>query len=398
MGLLDGIRGNVLVLGVVSFFTDVSSEMIFPLLPLFLTTYLGASTAILGLIEGIADSLSSLFDIFFGYWSDKSGNRKRFVFLGYGFSSLSKIGIALANSWPLMLVFRGLDRVGKSIRTSPRDALIAASTEKSARGKAFGLHRAMDSLGAVAGPIIAYLILSLLGESKGAYQTVFAAAVIPALIAVAVILLFVREPRAAAKPDERKTPKPPFWKALSLLGNNYTKFVLISCLFSLSYFSFALLIVRAGELKIDAQGVLLAYIIYNVVYTITSIPIGQLSDRIGRKPVIAGAFALYALVCVGFALATPGSFWPIALLFAIYGIFVAADESVNKAYVADLVGEERRGLALGAYNTAVGISYLPANILFGALWAALGGTAAFAAAAGVAVASAGALVLFAKGK
>ena len=398
MGLFDGIRNNVLVLGAVSFFTDVSSEMIFPILPVFLASIMGAGTEAIGLIEGVADSASSLLDIFVGYWSDSSGKRKQFVIYGYGLSSVSKLGIALATSWPMMLVFRGVERIGKSVRTSPRDAIIAASSDRKTRGKAFGLHRTMDTAGAIAGPVIAYFILSALGSGEGAYRTVFYAALIPAFIAVAIIWLFVREPKAkklpAALAAKEKEKKIGFWQKLRMLSSDYRRFVGISCLFSLAYFSFALLIVRANEIGIAAQNILLVYILYNIVYMAASVPVGQLSDRVGRKPVIIASFILYALVLLGFVFAS--NLWQIAILFAVYGLFVTTDESVNKAYIADMVEEKSRGIALGAYNSAVGAAYLPASVGFGALWAAFGAPAAFGIAAGVAAIAGVSMAVWAK--
>ncbi|MDE1797859.1 MAG: MFS transporter [Candidatus Micrarchaeota archaeon] len=384
MGLLDKISPNVLLLGIVSFFTDVSSEMIFPLLPLFLTTYLGASQAAIGLIEGIGDSFASLLDIFVGYFADKGGNYKRYVAYGYGLSSLVKAGIALATSWPQMIVLRGAERLGKSIRTAPRDAIISLSSDEKVRGRAFGLHRAMDTLGAIAGPAIAYVILSSLDNSEAAYRTVFWAALVPAVIAVLAIILLVREPQKSAKFKARK--KLPFFQALGQLDVKFKRFLLISGLFSLSYFSFALLIVRASQLGVSAERILLLYLLYNILYAAASVPVGMLSDKIGRKPIIAAAFALFGLVCLGFAYLT--AVWQIALLFALYGVFVAADDSVNKAYISELVGEQKRATALGAYNTACGAVYLPANILFGAAWAAFGVLPAFGAAALIAFAAA----------
>ncbi|MBU0586793.1 MFS transporter [Candidatus Micrarchaeota archaeon] len=377
-----GIQGNVYKLGLVSFFNDVSSEMILPILPVFLNTFLGAGKEIIGLIEGVADSLSSLLDIVFGYWSDKLEKRKEFVLLGYGFSSLSKIGIALSTTWPIVFLFRALDRMGKSIRTSPRDALIAASSGKEVRGKAFGLHRAMDTLGAIVGPAIAWGIFSLLGTSESAYREVFYVALVPALLAVLVIFFMVKEPK---KIEQKKNSKPNFFKSLQLLSSEYKKFLKISALFSISYFSFALLILRADEIGISTENILLMYLLFNIVYALVSIPLGQLSDKIGRKLVIGGAFVLYALVCLGFAFAS--QFWQVALLFTFYAVFVAADESVNKAYISDIVKEDVRGVALGTYSTALGAVYLPANILFGIAWATFGAVPAFGAAAFIALIS-----------
>ena len=394
--MLSGIKQNVLILGAVSFLTDVSSEMIFPILPVFLTTVLGASTAAVGLIEGIADSAASLLDIFVGYWSDSSGNRKRFVIFGYGFSSISKLGIAFSTTWPMVLVFRGVERIGKSIRTSPRDAIIAASAPPSVRGKAFGLHRAMDTAGAVAGPVIAYFVLAALGSTEAGYRAVFYAAIIPAFLAVAAIWLFVREPKEKiAESGKDKAKKIGFWQKLQMLPKQYGGYLKISCLFSLAYFSFALLIVRASELGISTENILLVYILYNIIYMLASVPVGLLSDRLGRKIVIAGSFLFYALICAGFIFA--GSLWQIAALFAAYGLFVAADDSVNKAYISDMVDEKQRGIALGAYNSAVGAAYLPASVAFGALWAAWGAGAAFCAAGAIAAAS-GILMLLHKSR
>ncbi len=389
----SGIKSNVIILGIVSFFTDVSSEMIFPILPIFLTVFLGAGKEAIGLIEGIADSASSLLDIFVGYWSDSSGRRKQFVIAGYGLSSISKAGIALATTWPLVLVFRGVERIGKSIRTSPRDAIIAASSDQKNRGKAFGLHRAMDTLGAVAGPVAAYFILAAMGSSEPAYRAIFYAALIPAFMAVAAIFLFVREPKEKMEP-KRPEKRIGFWLKLRRLQPNYKRFLSISCLFSLAYFSFALLIVRANEIGIAAQDILLLYILYNIVYMAVSVPIGQLSDKIGRKPIIASSFILYALICVGFAFAS--NLWQVAFLFALYGIFVSTDESVNKAYISDITEEKSRGIALGAYNSAVGAVYLPASVLFGAIWAGFGAIPAFLAAASVAGIAGVAMMAWAK--
>ena len=384
---LFGVGRNIIALGAVSFFTDISSEMIFPILPIFLTSILGASKEAVGLIEGVADSMSSIFDILVGYFSDKFRRRKDFVVAGYGFSSIVKIGIALSTAWWHVLIMRGLERVGKGLRTAPRDSIIAASVNEKTRGRAFGLHRAMDTLGAVIGPILAYGILRWLGESGAAYYSVFYAALIPAFLAVAVLILFVREPRKPAEIRKRH----PFWESLRKTSSRYKKFLAVSVLFSLAYFSFAFFIVRAADIGVKPEDVLLMYVLYNIAYMLFSVPVGTLSDRVGRKPIIAGAFALYGIVCLGFAFAS--AWWHAALLFAVYGVFVATDDSVNKAYISDLEPDEIRGMALGAYNTAVAAAYLPASLLVGFLWSISGPVVGFGVAAVIAVASAVALVL-----
>lgn len=392
MKMLEGISKNVLVLGAVSFLTDVSSEMVFPILPLFLSSVLGVGKEVIGLIEGVADSIASLMDIFFGYWSDRSGKRKDFVIAGYGLSSILKAGLVFASAWQHVLVVRGAERIGKSLRTSPRDAIIASSTDGKNRGRAFGLHRAMDTLGALVGPVIAFAVFTLIGENESAFRTIFMLALVPAFLAVAAIALFVREPKTS--PQKAKEARPMFWESLRMLGGRYKRFLGISCLFSLAYFSFALLIVRAGDIGLGAQDALVAYIAFNGVYFLAAMPIGGLSDRLGRKPVIAGAFVLYALVCIGFIFAA--ELWQVVALFALYGLFVAADESVNKAYISDITDDKTRGIALGAYSSAVGAVYLPANALFGLIWAGMGAQAAFGAAAAVAI-IAGALMLADRG-
>jgi len=377
---------NVYILGAVSFFTDVSSEMIFPLIPIFVTTILGAGKEALGLIEGLADSIASLLEIFSGYISDKTGKRKQLVVLGYGISSFVKLGIALSTQWWHVLIMRAAERVGKGIRTSPRDAIIASSASANARGKAYGIHRMMDTLGAIVGPAVAFLLLGIYGQSESGYRTVFLAALVPAFIAVLLIALFVREPKKAPPP----TSKVPFWEALKQLGGEYKTYLKISLFFSLAYFSFAFFIIRANELGISTENILLLYLIYNIVYAAAAVPGGMLSDKIGRKPMIAGAFALYGIVCIGFAMA--GDFFALALLFALYGIFVAVDESVNKAYIVDMTKEEKRGLALGAYNTAIGAAYLPASIIAGMLWATYGAFVPLALASIISVIAAVALI------
>jgi len=379
---LFGVGLNIIALGVVSFFTDVSSEMIFPILPLFVTSILGAGKEVLGLIEGVADSISSIFDIFVGYFSDKLRRRKDFVVAGYGLSSVVKVGIAASTTWWHVLVMRALERLGKGVRTAPRDSIIAASIGKKTRGRAFGVHRAMDTFGAVIGPLLAYAILRWMGSGEAAYRSVFYAALIPAFIAVVVIIFFVREPKKSARIPRRGS----FWKSIGETSIEFRKFLAVSVFFSLAYFSFAFFIVRASDIGVRTEDVILLYVLYNVTYMLSSVPAGSLSDMIGRRPIIGGAFALYGIVCVGFAIAS--TWWHAAILFAIYGVFVAADESVNKAYISDLEPDERRGMALGAYNTAVAATYLPASLLIGTLWSTVGAAVGFGTAAVIAILSA----------
>ncbi|MEW6035796.1 MAG: MFS transporter [Candidatus Micrarchaeota archaeon] len=388
MKLPEWLSKNVVLLGIVSFLTDVSSEMIFPVLPLFLSSVLGVGKEVIGLIEGVADSIAGLTDIVFGYWSDRLGKRKEFAVAGYGLSAVLKGGLLFASAWQHVLLIRGAERLGKSVRTAPRDALIAASTKESQRGRAFGFHRSMDTLGAIAGPAIAFCIFAIMGQNGGAFRTIFLLALVPAALAVLVLALAVREPKSVQA--QAAARRPGFWVSLRSLGAGYKRFLSISLLFSLAYFSFALLVLRASEIGLGPDEALLAYLAFNICYALASVPAGMLSDRVGRRPVIAAAFCLYALICVGFIFAS--DFWQVVALFMIYGAFVATDESVNKAFISDMTDERTRGMALGAYNSAVGAAYLPANAVFGVVWAAFGAGAAFGAAAVVALA-AGSLML-----
>jgi MFS family permease len=254
----------------------------------------------------------------------------------------------------------------------------------------------MDTAGAVVGPILAYLIISRnlilnwFGQMNSVYYSVFNVALIPAFIAVAILVLLVREPR---KPAEIKR-KHPFWDSLKQTSEKYRKFLAVSVFFSIAYFSFAFFIVRAADIGVKPEDVLLMYILYNITYMLFSVPVGVLSDKIGRKPVIAGAFALYGLVCLGFAFAS--SWWHAALLFAVYGVFVATDDSVNKAYISDLEPDRIRGMAIGAYNTATAAAYLPASLLVGILWSTQGPVVGFGVAAVIAIISAFALMVYGK--
>ncbi|MFA5077607.1 MAG: MFS transporter, partial [Candidatus Micrarchaeia archaeon] len=283
--VMKGVGSNVTTLGIVSFLTDISSEMIFPVLPIFITSILGAGKEALGIIEGLADSIASLVEIFSGYFSDKTGKRKQLVIAGYGLSSVVKVGIALSTAWWHVLIMRSLERIGKGIRTSPRDAIIASSSAPDARGKAFGFHRMMDTIGAIIGPVIAYFIFAWFGTAEPGYRTLFLAAIIPAFLAVLVLILFVKEPEKSKQPEKR----PSFWQSLKELTPEYKTFLKISLVFSLSYFSFAFFIVRATDLGIAPESVVVLYILYNIVYAASSIPAGALSDKIGRRAVIAAS-------------------------------------------------------------------------------------------------------------
>ena len=359
---------NVYAIGLVSFLNDASSEIIYPLLPLFLALSLGASPAAIGLIEGAAESVSSLLKLFAGYFSDRLGRRKELVVFGYGLASVARTTLALVGTWPEALVARLADRVGKGIRGAPRDALIADTVDEGERGLAFGLHRAMDHAGAVVGPLAALALLYVIAEDPATptaddYSRVFFAAAVPATAAVLVAALFVREPRHHHRTGVRAEPP-----RLTLRGfdRGFLRFLAVLALFTLSNSTDAFLLLRASTAGIPVGTLPLLWAALHVVKVVSSLVGGHLSDLLGRRILIGAGWVLYALVYAGFAFATtPSEIW---VLFLVYGVYFGLSEGAEKAYVADLVRPEQRGTAFGLYNLAFGIMVLPASLLMGALW------------------------------
>jgi MFS family permease len=364
--VVPGVERNVFRLGIVSFFTDISTEMIYPLVPIFLTETLGAPRAILGAIEGLAESTTSMFRVVSGWLSDKVGKRKPFLLAGYSLSAVAKVFLAVAFHWPMVLFARVGDRLGKGLRTSPRDALIAQWTPPSVRGRGFGFHRAADTAGAVVGPLAALALLALIGEN---YRPIFALALVPAVLAV--IVLRAVSDRAPA-PDERGSESRPQFRDF---GRAYYVFLVISLVFALGNSSDVFIILRARNLGLGVSEAVLAYALYNLVYALLSMPAGIASDRLGRRGVIAGGFAIFAAVYFGFAVVDAGAY--VWLLFGVYGIYMALTEGVGRALVADFVGAQWRGTALGLYQGAMGLMILLSSILAGVLWDQVGASAPF---------------------
>jgi MFS family permease len=377
---------NVIALSAVSLLTDVSSEMIYPLLPIFLFTTLGAGAGTVGAIEGAAESTAALLKLASGWWSDRVARRKPLVVAGYTLASIARPLIALATSPASVLAVRLVDRVGKGIRSSPRDALLADSVAPEARGRAFGFHRAADHLGAVIGPLIAYAMLELMHTTV---RSVFWLASVPAATSVLVLVIFVRE-GARAQPA-RTTPVPnappaPRIDTSQRLPRAFVTFVAAVTLFTLGNSSDAFLLLRARDLGVPVAMIPLLWAAFHVVKSATSTPGGALSDRVGRKPLIVAGWLLYAAVYFGFGRAATA--WQAWALFGVYGVFFGLTEGSEKALVADLVPAMRRGTAFGWYNLAVGLAALPASLLFGAVWERHGAPTAFALGAGLAVAAA----------
>ena len=359
-GIFAGLGRNVIVLGVVSLFTDISSEMLYPVIPMFLTLVLHAPMSVVGLIEGIAESTASILKYLSGYWSDKIRRQVPFVVAGYGISAISKPLLALAGAWPMVLTSRFIDRVGKGIRTTPRDALIAASCAKEARGKAYGLHRAMDTIGAVFGPVVAIVLLKAFSTTENdprAYRWLFIIAFIPALLGVLAFLFLKKTPAAKIEPKSQNGRNP--------LSPELKRFLVVIAIFSLGNSSDVFLLLRAKSVGFSESMVLAVYVLYNFVYATAATPAGWLSDRLSRRTVLTGGFLVFAFVYAGFAF-SPSNTW-IWILFAVYGLYAAANEGVAKAYVADMSTSENRGTAMGAYQLVIGIMAFVASTAAGLL-------------------------------
>ena len=379
---------NVKLLATVSFFTDVASEMIYPLLPLFLSTVLGTSAAVLGVIEGLAESLSSLLRLPAGWYSDRIRRRKPFVVFGYTLASLARPLIGLAQGAGQVLAIRLADRFGKGVRSAPRDALIADSVPPSQRGYAFGVHRAADNFGAVAGPLIAWALLTL-GWVE--LRELFLWAAVPGAIAVVLVVVFVREsphaspvsvptPSAPAASPPTDTPAPAI--GAPPLGPRFWRYLAVLFVFTLGASTDAFLLLRASQLGVATALIPIIWALLHVVKSSSTAIGGALSDRVGRRPLILGGWALYALVYLGFAFATVE--WQAWALFVVYGLYFGATEGTEKAFVADLVPAARRGTAFGWFNAALGLGALPASVVFGIVWERIGAEAAFVMGAGIA--------------
>ncbi len=379
-GWFSGLTRNVFVLGAVSLFTDISSEMIVPVRILFLIGVLHTPLAIAGLIEGVAESTASLVKIFSGRLADRVARRKPLIVAGYSLSNLFRPLLGLVSSWSMALGLIFVDRVGKGVRGSPRDALLADSTSAAYRGKAFGFHRSMDTLGAAIGPLLTFAILAL---SNNNLRLVFICTAVPGVLSILILLFFLREPkqnRAVIKPpapasQPTASVKNSRWQEITSLGPRFWMFTTIATVFALGNASDAFIFLRTEGLENALEAVPLIYFGYNIVYALLATPLGVLSDRWGRLPVLLAGYLAFGLVYLGWARASQS--WQPWVLFLLYGVYAAATEGVSKAFIADLIPKERRGTALGWFNGLTGLAALPANLLAGWLWANFGPGAPF---------------------
>ena len=375
-----------------SLLNDASSEIIYPLLPVFLAGSLGASARAIGIIEGLAESVASLLKLFAGYLSDRLAKRKLLVVAGYSLASIVRPLLAFAQTWTQVLAIRLTDRVGKGIRTAPRDAMIADTVSVEQRGLAFGFHRAMDHGGAVIGPLIGYVLVLIFvartsSPTTSEFSKIFLVASVPALMAVLVAIFFMRESPKQTKPESHVAK-------LSLRGfdSNFKRFLLVLALFTLSNSSDSFLILRATEAGVSIAMIPLLWAAHHGSKVLSSLLGGDLSDRLGRKRLIVSGWVLYAAVYAGFAFATQTvSLW---ILFLIYGLYFGLAEGAEKALVADLVRPEQRGTAYGLYNLAFGITVFPASFLMGMIWDWKGPTVAFLMSAMMGATAAVCLLIF----
>jgi MFS family permease len=354
----SGVHADVLKLGLVSLLTDLSSEMIFSVFAIFFTTIAGASAALLGLVEGFADFSASSLNYLAGWLSDRSGKRKVFALAGYGFSTLAKIILLLTSSITGLSAFRVIERLGKSFRGPPRDAWLATVADKEVRGYSFGVHKALDKSGAVLGPLVAYGLLASLGDGGATFRTLFWVALVPAVLSI-VVLSFIKDRPGVQHRRENML------ETLKTLSPEFRRYLLTAGIFSLAYFSFGFLLLRAHSVGFALKDIVLLYALFNVAFVVAAPLIGRLGDHLGRARIIVLGYLTYLLMSLGFAFATTK--WQVIVLFVVYGVFYSIDEAQSRAFIAD-IELERRAAAIGVYDFVTGLIYVPASLTAGALW------------------------------
>lgn len=384
-----GLR-NIVFLGLVSFFTDLSTEMVYPLIPLYLVSAFGATPALVGVIEGIAESAASLLKVFSGYMTDRFQKKKATAFVGYAAGIVYKLALLFAGSWAGILCARVIDRVGKGIRTAPRDVLVSESTDKDNMGRAFGIHKALDMSGAALGILVTFFVLRGMGDGFD-FRRMFALSIMPAALGLCMFFFIT----------QRKSPRPaksrePFWKNIGKVDGQLKLYLLVVFLFTLGNSSNTFILLKAYDAGFDTVSVILLYLVFNVTASVLAIPCGRLSDRIGRKKLLVPGYLAFSLCYLGFAFAE--SRWAMVVVFVIYGVYTAMIAGVERAFVAEISPPELKGTMLGLQSTITGIALLPASVVAGALWTAFGNAVPFVFGAGLSLAAALILIFFMKNK
>ena len=359
---------NIILLGLISCFADISSEMVYPLIPLYLTAAFGATPALVGIIEGIAESIASLLKVFSGYISDRFQHKKALAFTGYATGVLYKIALLFAGSWAGILAARVIDRFGKGIRTAPRDVMVSESADKDSMGKSFGIHKMLDMAGSATGILLAFLLMRSIGENG--YKTVFALSIIPIVIAL-LLFVFVHEKKEPREAVQRE----PFWKNISKLDGRLKLYLFVTFLFTLGNSSNSFLLLRANDIGFSDSNTILLYFVYNVTASLLAVPCGKLSDKIGRKTLLVGGYLTFSLVYFGFAVCNSKPL--MVLIFVIYGAFTAMTAGVERAFIAEIAPPSLKGTMLGLHSTLAGIALLPASVIAGLLWDGIGAFAPF---------------------
>jgi len=395
---------NIFFLGLVSFFTDLSTEMVYPLIPLYLVGAFGATHVLVGIIEGIAESLASLLKVYSGYLTDRFQKKKLLAFSGYAAGLVYKIGLLFASSWIGILGARVIDRLGKGIRTSPRDVLVSESAGSHNMGKAFGLHKALDMAGAGIGILIIYLLIKN-SDGNYDYKNLFALSMIPAVIGL-IMFVFVKEKKrtlseASVSSDDvntvsNKPQKQPFWKNIKKIDNQLKLYLAVVFIFTLGNSSKAFMILKASDAGFNEVNVILLFFIYHAVAAAFSIPLGKLSDKIGRKNLLVPGYITFSVCYFGFAFAASQA--ALVLTFILYGLYTAMITGVERAFVAEIAPGELKGTMLGLHSTVAGIALLPASVIAGVLWTNFGAKVPFIFGACLSLLAAILLIIFLKGK
>lgn len=361
---------NIILLGLISCFADISSEMVYPLIPLYLTAAFGATPVLVGLIEGIAESIASLLKVFSGYISDRFQHKKAIAFSGYATGLLYKIALIFATSWNGILSARVIDRFGKGIRTAPRDVMVSESADQNNMGKSFGIHKMLDMAGSAIGILLSFILLKKIGSNPESYKIIFAISIIPIVIAL-LLFFFVHEKKEKREPMQREY----FWKNISQLDHRLKLYLIITFLFTLGNSSNSFLLLRAYDIGFDSSTTILLYFVYNLTASLFAIPCGKLSDQIGRKHLLVGGYLTFSLVYFGFAFCTSKPL--MILIFVIYGIYTAMTAGAERAFIAEIAPANLKGTMLGLHSTLVGIALLPASVIAGFLWDKVGVFAPF---------------------
>lgn len=352
---------NIIMLGLVSFFTDVSTEMVYPIIPLYLTAVFGATPALVGVIEGIAESVASLLKVFSGYITDTYKKKKPIALAGYSSALIYKVALIAATSWVGILGARVVDRIGKGIRTSPRDVMVSESADKDHMGKAFGIHKALDMAGSAIGILIAYLLLRSADDGEFLYDRLFLISLVPAVLGL-IMFFWIKEKKTERVAKQRE----PFWKNMKKLDGQLKLYLVVTLVFTLGNSSNTFLLLRAKNIGFDDTSVILLYFFYNITASLLALPLGKLSDRIGRKKLLVTGYFVFSLVYLGFACAFSKPF--MVGVFILYGVYTAMIAGVERAFIAEIAPKELKGTMLGLQSTIVGIALLPASTIAGLLW------------------------------